>query len=651
MIGALALALQLAAYARMPGVDSIPRDATVDSLRKAETRFLMAWRREWLVGRRTSPTYQRLASLHCHYDGSWQSGAPNIIRSEQSSRSYCPIWFAVDDSLPSDESKGGVDASLNAESRRLMRRARGDLIERFRAAARSRPDNAWLMGQLVRLAVDQDDVALALETAGECSASRPWCLLLEGYANHEAGRAARADSTFQRAVAAMNPGDRCAWTSVATLLDARARAAYERIDCAARDTIDATFWWLADPLYIEPGNARRAEHYARNVLVRLHAALTVDERWDWRPKYGGDALATMIVRYGWPSNLFWAGYREDGGHFEWLGFRDSSVNVAPEYALPRFHTTPPWRAVLDPGSPTASDFSRLAPRQGYGAVEWENDYWPPELWARNAGPIVDLPGQTVLFRRDNDALIAIGLDVPQRYFGAAPVPYDAAVVVARDPTDRWIPSRESLLLDGRQTTVLTSPLSPRAQLVSAELAPADGAPGIAVRARRGVHPPAPLSALADGEIATSDPLFFRPAEGELPPTTAKGAIDRMLGSLRLTGDRVGVFWETYGVAPADTVDVTLRISRSAKPGFFRRLGASIGVVNAEGGEIGVTWREPRIGQREGLSWAGDVPIQARSLVFDVSRLRNGTYYVELTVARRGAAPAITRREVTIARPD
>jgi hypothetical protein len=74
-------------------------------------------------------------------------------------------------------------------------------------------------------------------------------------------------------------------------------------------------------------------------------------------------------------------------------------------------------------------------------------------------------------------------------------------------------------------------------------------------------------------------------------------------------------------------------------------------VNAEGGEIGVTWREPRIGQREGLSWAGDVPIQARSLVFDVSRLRNGTYYVELTVARRGAAPAITRREVTIARPD
>jgi hypothetical protein len=652
MIAVIALALQVGAarYAAMPGVDSLPRDPVVDSLRRAETKFLVAWRREWLVGRREGPTYQRLASVHCHYDGSWQSGAPNIIRSDESSRSFCPIWFALDDSLPSDESRG-VDTSLGMEARQRMRQARAEIIERFAAAARMRPDNPWLMGQLVRLSIDQDDGARALAAARACRASRPWCLLLEGYAHQSAGRVALADTVFMRALDAMTAADRCAWTSVAPLLDDRARGAYEKLDCSARDSVDAKFWWLADPLYIEPGNARRAAHFARKVLVRLHAALTMDERWDWRRKYGGDALALMIVRYGWPAHLYWAGYHEDGGHFDWLGFRDSAVNVAPEYSLPRFQTTPSWSAVLDPGTLSADDWSRFAPRQGYGAVEWENDRWPVEHWARDAGPIVELPEQTVVFRRDSDALVAIGLDLPQRYFGASPVQYEAAIIATRDPTDRPVPSRESIQVDARRTTILTSSLPARPQLVSAELVPAAGAPGLAARARRAIHPQAPLSTLADGQLAISDLLLFEPsaAATDAPPTSATSAIDLMLGSLTLTQSRVGIFWETYGVAPADTVEVTIHIASKGKPGFLKRLGASIGIGNADGGEMSVSWREPRIGQREGLTWAGDVPIQARSVVFDISRLRNGRYTVEITIARAGVPAVSARREITIAR--
>src|SRR5205085_10742924 len=138
----------------------------------------------------------------------------------------------------------------------------------------------------------------------------------EGYVEQAAGRIALADTVFLRAVAAMKAADRCQWSSVSALLDARARAAYERIDCAARDSVDATFWWLADPLYIEPGNARRVEHFARQVRVRLHASAGIDERWEWKPASGADALATMIVRYGWPSQVYWAGNYEDNGHFD-----------------------------------------------------------------------------------------------------------------------------------------------------------------------------------------------------------------------------------------------------------------------------------------------------------------------------------------------
>jgi hypothetical protein len=648
IVAGIALQIGAASYAAIPGVDSIPRDPVVDSLRIAETRFMSSWRREFMNGKRPRYTYVRLASLHCHYDGSWKSGAPNMIRGKDSRRSFCPIWFPVEDSLAADEGDG-VDAALNEESRAVMRRSRAALIERFEIAARARPANAWLAGQLVRLAVDQKETATALEAARACTASRSWCLLLEGYAQHSVGRIATADSVFARALAAMRPAERCDWSSIAPLLDPRARAAYERIDCAARDSVHATFWWLADPLYIEPGNARRADHIARQVLVRLHAALPMDERWDWRPEYAGDALATMIVRYGWPSHLFWAGRYEDGGHFDWLGFVDNSINVAPEYRLPRYHSTPSWSAVLDP-STFSADANRFGPRLGYGAVDWESDFWPVEHAERRAGPVLDLADQLVMFRRDNDALLAVAMDVPQKFFApGARIPYDAAVIAARDPNDRWMPSRESIVLDGKGTTVLVSPLAPRAQVVSAELAPADGAPGLAVRARRAVHPPPPLSVLQAGEVAISDPLFFRPGDDSLPPSDAQAAIAKMLGSLFLGEKRIGVFWETYGVAPADTVELTLRITSLDKPGLFRRLGASIGLAEPAGGEMAMHWSEPRLGKRDGLTWVGDVPVQARAVVLDFSRLRPGRYTVEISVARQGTQPAVTRREVAVVR--
>jgi hypothetical protein len=650
MIGFVAgLVLQIGAYGAMPGVDSIPRDAVTDSLRIAETKFLLTWRRQWLTDRRGKGTYLRLASLHCHNDGSWKSGAPNIIRSKDSNRSFCPVWFPVDDSLPSDENQG-VDASLSDEARQIMRRQRAGLIDRFQAAATADPSNAWIAGQVVRLAVDQKELDVARRNARACTAARPWCLLLEGYVEHAAGRIAHADSVFLRAASAMNDRDRCEWTSIAPLLESRARAAYERIACSARDSVDASFWWLADPLYLEPGNARRAEHFARQVLVRLHAAVGIDERWDWSRRSGGDALASMIVRYGWPTHLYWAGYYEDNGHFGWLGFHDNAVNVAPEYELPRYHSAPAWSAVLDPSALNAGDGMRFAPRMGYGAVDWENDYWPPEHALRRLGPILDLPEQLVIFRRDNDALLAIGMDVPQKFFApGVRMQYDAAVILSQDPTDRWVPSRESLTLDGKGTTVLVSPLAPRAQVVSAELAPADGGPGLAVRIRRAVHPPAPLSVLKDGEVAISDPLFFRPGDAPDLPANAAEAVGKMFGSLAFNDKRVGIFWETYGVAPGDTVDVAIRVANIDKPSFLRRVGATFGIADADGGELTIRWREPRANRRDAVIWAGDVPIQSRSVVLEVSRLRPGRYTVEVTVARLGGVPVSTIRDVTFVR--
>src|SRR6185436_6561114 len=115
------------------------------------------------------------ASLHCHNDGSWKSGAPNIIRSKDSNRSFCPVWFPIDDSLPSDETDG-VDASLSDEARQILRRQRAGLIDRFQGAATANPSNPWVVGQLVRLAVDQKDFDAARRAARSCTASRAGCM-------------------------------------------------------------------------------------------------------------------------------------------------------------------------------------------------------------------------------------------------------------------------------------------------------------------------------------------------------------------------------------------------------------------------------------------------------------------------------------------
>ena len=82
--------------------------------------------------------------------------------------------------------------------------------------------------------------------------------------------------------------------NLAPLLDDDVRGTYKKLPCPQREAIDARIWWVADPLYMVPGNERRTEHYSRV----LHTALETDAAnaygWSW----GGD-VAELIVRFGW----------------------------------------------------------------------------------------------------------------------------------------------------------------------------------------------------------------------------------------------------------------------------------------------------------------------------------------------------------------
>src|SRR4051812_20149227 len=144
----------------------------------------------------------------------------------------------------------------------------------------------------------------------------------------------------------MSAIERCELLDISSLIPPETRGAYQKLSCATRDTINARYWWLADPLWAQGPNERRAAHLHRQTILLMHAGLTADEHFDYRPKYGGVAVNDMVLRYGWP-NVSWFDVIEDENHNGWLGWRDSASNASHEYFKPRYHTAPPYSVLSD----------------------------------------------------------------------------------------------------------------------------------------------------------------------------------------------------------------------------------------------------------------------------------------------------------------
>ena len=108
------------------------------------------------------------------------------------------------------------------------------------------------------------------------------------------GDFAAADSAFSIALDEMPAPMRCHWLNLAPLLDDDVRGTYRKMSCTERETVDARIWWVADPLYMTPGNERRTEHFSRilHTLLQQEAVNTYGLSW------GGD-LAELILRFGW----------------------------------------------------------------------------------------------------------------------------------------------------------------------------------------------------------------------------------------------------------------------------------------------------------------------------------------------------------------
>ncbi|HSU14943.1 hypothetical protein [Longimicrobium sp.] len=467
-----------------------------------------------------------------------------------------------------------------------VRAERDSLIAALDEAAAASPGDAWVAGQRVRYRVEAGRFAEASRVARECRAGRWWCLALDGYARHAAGDYRAAEATFAQALAAMPAAERREWDALSpVLMDADARA-LRRMDASAREAAVRRIWWLADPFWMEPGNDRLTEHYARLVADRFQDRARTTEGIYW-----AFDLAEILARWGAPSG--WERVRPR--------FGQGAISSVITHYPPSFEFIPTLAMARDPLAIRADDWRT----DEKGAHSF---YGPPGV--RRFGP---LPHQVAVFRRDGRAEVVAAFAMKPDSLPAHPT-LEAGLVIMRDPGAA--PVVQTARVDGTRG-VLRATAEPEATVLSLEAR--ERTSQRAARARFG----ADLRRPAEHGIAISDVLLL---DRDARPRSLDEAAPLARGSTRFrAGERVAMYWEVYGLEPrADSVAFSLALSRK------RTRGAA---------PVRMRWSEAVPGGA----------IVPRSLALTLPRLAPGDYVIEVSVRTRMGTTVTTRREITIER--
>ncbi|MBA3645278.1 MAG: hypothetical protein H0W63_03800 [Gemmatimonadaceae bacterium] len=624
--------------------DSVRLRVRVDSATEA---FLEEWTGAWADTWQDYPGLssgeyvrggdERIMAVHCHWDRTRQWLKKRIILGTVTAHATCPRFLPPGGKSIDDE-RLNIDNGLNARNRVGIAPARHALRLLLRSAAQRLPGDLYLVGQRVRFALDARDFADAARAALSCGFEPVQCGVLQALILFRLGDIARADSAFSAAADLMSSDKRCEWNDVRVLLDQPIQAEYERMSCAARAEFESRLWWLSDPLWMEPGNERRAEHFARKVTVQLLAALGDDGRQQFVPKKGGESVIESLLRYGWPSQMFWGGPDVDSGHSAWLLAR--GAEAAPPYVVREYTRAGRLHAVPLP-STLAAPFA--ATRDGWqlGAPDGDDNWWPQEHYARDLSGIVQLPvGQTVMLRRrDSTRLVWAGdLDAVAR---GNTIDANRRVVLFDSRSVGNVELVGAFPLRGGTRAIVDAPLAPGKTLLGIEVS-GDSA-HVGARTRYAADIDAPLSALA-GRRSLSQALLFDPETDAGPKVETEQAVERMYGSTALThAARVGVYWESYGFSSADTVDIAVRVTREDTPNVLVRAMRVLGIGGAGGNDVAIRWREVPGNSRAIQRLEGKVPLQLRSIVMDVSRLPRGSYMLQLVMSRPGETAVASER--------
>jgi hypothetical protein len=483
-----------------------------------------------------------------------------------------------------------------------IRERRDELIRALDDAAHVAPGDRWLAGQLVRYLVEagRTDDARAYATR-ECAAATEWCAALAGYAAH-AGRAfAAADSAFGRALAAMEPGERCRWLDVSDMLDGESAKRYDAMSCPAREEFFRRAAWIGSPLYSISTTDLLTEHLSRVARSEMADRSASPDGVSW-----GDDVKELMTRYGWP--------RWYSRSVPPVGSQLEPSITGHDAGMP-YNFLPRLRAIDHFGHITDDDWKLDDARASTG-------YAP--AYARS---MHDLPSQIATFRRGDSTLVVAAWDarkdttlLGRELVATLNIVAEGTPVVR---TSRAIaPGGRSSLIKGAIATMAAIDSG----VASLEV--------LAVEDRRAARRRIGIPARGRTGIELSDVLLYG---GSTELVSQLDQVrDSMLTSTSLSTRVVGAYWEVYGVSETNG---PIAFALSVEPfdiGWTRRLAQRVGLT------------DPATGLR--LQWQ-DAPrsvngILGRGVRVDLSRLRGGKYRLTLTATTREGT-ATSSREIEV----
>jgi len=477
-----------------------------------------------------------------------------------------------------------------------IRRARSELLRDLEKASATLPGDDWIVGQRIRYLVESRD-STAIGVARSCRATKWWCEALLGLAFHVNGNFAGADSAFSMALDDMPSLNRCHWTNLSPLLDDDIRGTYRKMPCAQRAVLNARIWWVADPLYMTPGNERRTEHFSRV----MHTALEKDAVNTYGSSWGGD-LAELILRFGWAEKWTqgWPSL-----------YASSEPSVTGHEREPGFHfflTQRPPDSLAQIGD-SLFDINQFPPREQYAPI-----------YTR---AFVRLDAQVARFRRGDSTRVVAAYDVRgDTIFGRRK--FAAALIAMRD--ESTTPARNDVTESpAKNVLAVTTPW--KSQLIGVELLANDSAGAARWRSGFAEIP------LDSGRISVSDLLFVD--GGPSLPVDLDDAIARAHGGTKFRRDtKIGLFWELYGKTPVDSaVPISLTIT-PIDEGLLRRTFRALRIA-PKATPLNIRWQE---------NGAAGV-LSARSVLLDLSLVPAGKYAVKLEVGNYPMATASRTIEV------
>jgi hypothetical protein len=493
--------------------------------------------------------------------------------------------------------RGDENEEKRPEEPREIGERRVELLRDLDAAARAIPGDPWVAGQRIRYLVEAEKTDDALRAAQSCRAESWWCSALAGFASHEGGRFAAAESAYTVSLAAMPEAERCRWLDLSDVLEDDLLDRFRKLACNEREAFARRVFWLGAPLLSVAPNDRFTEHLARLTRAKIaeRSATTDGEVW-------ADDQRALVMRYGWPK-WYTRSERDFGSQLQ-PSIAGHDASMAYDY-VPRIHA-------LDSLTRLRADDWRLAePRavSGYSAP--------------SARTMHDLQSQIAVFRRGDSALAVAAWDArkdPTMVRGVL----DFALVLAAAPDRQWVARDTSDNSVGRLT--LTAPID--SGVVSLEVV--TRLEKHAARSRIGL-PPRP-----SGAVTLSDLLLYSSSDEAVYQL---GAVrDSALSSNRVPASRsVGVFWEAYGIPPDNRpVSFTLSIEQVGSS-WTQRVAEKLRLSDPTSAAR-IQWQEvPRITNG----------VAGRGVRVDLSRLRGGRYRVELVVAAPGVPAATSSREIEV----